>query len=184
LQPIERVNDFETGWDELLSKSLDNHPFLTYEWLTSWRKHFGKGKELELFTARSEGAISLAIPVMYSTRRVFGMKLSTVEFAAAPESDCNVFLVTSIQEASRAVDELIESMMEESNDADCVVFEDVPENSLTSRPLEKGNDEGLGGSRLVTDSCPYIPLPHNFEMFLSLWARICAETQKCGKGKH
>ena len=166
LQPIERLNDFETGWDQMVSKSLDNHPFLTYEWLTSWWKHFGKGKELKLFTSRHDGAISLAIPVMYSTRRVFGMKHSKVEFAAAPESDYNVFLVTSFQEASRTVDELIASMMEDSTDADCVVFEDVPENSLTSRLLEKVNGEGLGGSCSVTNSCPYIPLPHSFELFL------------------
>jgi CelD/BcsL family acetyltransferase involved in cellulose biosynthesis len=166
LQPIERLNDFETGWDELLSKSLDNHPFLTYEWLTSWRKHFGKEKELRLFTARSEGAISLAIPVMYSPRRVFGIKHSKIEFAATPESDYHVFLVTSFQEASRAVDELIESMMEDSTDADCVEFKDVPENSLTSRLLEKVNREGLGGSRSITNSCPYIPLPKNYELYL------------------
>jgi CelD/BcsL family acetyltransferase involved in cellulose biosynthesis len=166
LQQIDELNDFETGWNRLLSRSLDNHPFLTYEWLTSWWKHFGKRRELKLFTAESEGAVSLVIPVMYSTCRVFGSKRCKVEFVAAPDSDYQVFLVTSFQEAARTVNQLIESIVEDASDADCVVFGEVPEDSVTARLLENVNGEGFGVCRSVINSCPYVPLPNNYEIYL------------------
>lgn len=166
LQRIDELNDFETGWNQLLSRSLDNHPFLTYEWLTTWWKHFGKGRELKLFTAESEGTISLAIPVMYSTRKVFGSKRCKIEFVATPDSDYQAFLVTSFQKASRTVNQLIENVMEDSNDADCLVFGDVPENSITCKLLEEVKEYGYGGTRSATNSCPYVPLANDYDLYL------------------
>jgi CelD/BcsL family acetyltransferase involved in cellulose biosynthesis len=165
LQQIDELNDFETGWNQLLSRSLDNHPFLTYEWLTSWWNYFGKGRELKLFTAESEGAVSLAVPVMYSTCRVFGSKRCRVQFVAAGDSDYQVFLVTNFQEAARTVNQLIESIMEDSNDADCVVFGEVPGDSVTARLLEGINGGGFGASRTATNLCPYVLLPNNYEIY-------------------
>ena len=165
LQRIDELNDFETGWNQLLSQSLDNNPFLTYEWLTSWWKHFGKGRELKLFTAESQGAVSLVVPVMYSTRKVFGSRRSKVEFVASGDSDYQCFLVTNFQEAARTVNQLIESIMEDSNDADCVVFGEVPEDSVTARLLEGVKGKGFGVSRLAISSCPYVLLPNNYELY-------------------
>jgi CelD/BcsL family acetyltransferase involved in cellulose biosynthesis len=166
LQRIDELNDFETGWNRLLSRSLDNHPFLTYEWLTSWWKHFGKGRELKLFTAESEGAVSLVIPVMYSTHRVFGLKRCRVEFVTAPDSDYQVFLVTNFQQAARTLNQLIESIMEDASNADYVVFGEVPEDSVTARLLENVNRESIGVTRSVINSCPYVPLSNDYERYL------------------
>jgi CelD/BcsL family acetyltransferase involved in cellulose biosynthesis len=166
LQRIDELDDLETGWNRLLSRCLDNHPFLTYEWLTSWWKHFGKGRELKLFTAESEGAVSLAIPVMYSTCRAFGLRRRKAEFVGAPDSDYQVFLVTSFQEAARTVNRLMESIMEDSSDVDSVVFREVPEDSVTARLLGKVNGECLRASRSVVSSCPHVPLPNNYEIYL------------------
>ena len=93
LQRIKELNDFETDWNQLLSQSLDNNPFLTYEWLTLWWKQFGKGRTLKLFTANnSKGLTSLIAPIMYSSYKRFGMKLTKAEFVASPDSDYNTFL--------------------------------------------------------------------------------------------
>ena len=163
LQQVDKL-EFGSEWNQSLSKSLDNHPFLTYEWLSSWWRHFGKGREVKLFTAESEGAVSLVIPVMYSTRKVFGSRRCEVSFAAAPDSDYQVFLVSNFREAARAVNQLTESIIQDSG-ADCVVFGDVPEDSVTARLLAGVSGEG-GVSRSIINSCPYIPLPNNYEVFL------------------
>ena len=164
-QRIDELNEFEAGWNQLLSRSLDNQPFLTYEWLTSWWKHFGKGKERKLFTAESQGAVSLVVPIMYSSYRVFGSKRCRAEFVAAGNSDYQVFLVTSVREAAISLNQLIESLMEDSNDTDYVVFGEVPEDSVTARLLEGIKGEGFGVSRSITSSCPYIPLPEDYETY-------------------
>ena len=165
LQKIDEFNDFETWWNRLLARSLDNHPFLTYEWLTSWWKHFGKGKELKFFTAESQGAVSLVVPVMYSKAKVFGSRRCKVELAATRDSDYQGFLVTNFQEAARSVNQLIESVMEDSNDADCIVFGRIPEDSFTARLFEEINEEGLRVSRSATKPCHYVTLPSNYEIY-------------------
>jgi CelD/BcsL family acetyltransferase involved in cellulose biosynthesis len=165
LQYKHEFNDFERVWSQLLPKSLDDHPFLTFEWLHSWMKNFGKGRELKFFTVENEGEISLAIPVMYSSRRILGLKHCKIEFVAAPDSDYQVFLLTSFQEAARNVNQLIESIMQDTSDVDCAVFRDVPENSLTYKLLEKVNINGFEVSSSISSSCPYIPLTNNYEQF-------------------
>ena len=91
LEQIYNIDNFEVSWNKLLSSSFDNNPFLTYEWLTAWSKHFGNGKELKLFTVENNGQISLAVPVTYITHKFLGNKHHEVQFAGAPESDYQVF---------------------------------------------------------------------------------------------
>jgi CelD/BcsL family acetyltransferase involved in cellulose biosynthesis len=165
LNRIDELNDFEKWWNRLLSKSLDNHPFLTYEWLTSWLKHFGKGRELKLFTAESEGSVSLVVPAMYSTRRFFGLKRCWVEFVSSSNSDYQVFSLANFHEAARSINQLIKSIIDGLN-VDCIVFGEVPEDSATAKLLENVSGEGFGVSWSVINLCRYIPLPASYDMYL------------------
>jgi len=164
-QRIDEINCFETDWNQLLSQSFDNNPFLTYEWLTSWWKHFGKGRELKLFTSESHGAVSLVVPVMYSKCKVFGSRRRKVEFVASGDSDYQCFLVTNFQNAAKNVNQLIERIIEDSIDSDRVVFGEVPEDSFTARLIEDVKGEGFEVTRSATSICPYVPLPDNYEIF-------------------
>ena len=165
LEQIYNVNDFEISWNSLLAKSFDNNPFLTYEWLIAWSKHFGKGKEIKLFTIENNGKVSLAIPVSYTTNKFFGTKHNEVRFAGAPDSDYQVFLITNLQEASRNFSHLIENIIEDSG-ADNISFTDVPEDSATAKLLENISEKRVGVSGSTINQCPYVPLPNNYETFL------------------
>lgn len=164
-QRFDEHNDFETWWNRLLANSLDNHPFLTYEWLTLWWKHFGNGKELKLFTLEKEGKVSLVVPVMYSTCKVLGSKRTKVEFVASGDSDYQSFIVTNFQEAAKGMNQLIEDIMEDSNDADGVTFNEVPQDSVTAKLLEDIEAKCVGTSHSATSSCPYVVLPNNYEIY-------------------
>lgn len=162
---MDEFYEFEPWWNQLLSRSLDNHPFLTFEWLTSWWKHFGKGRELKLFTPENEGAVSLVVPAMYSKCKVLGSRRSKVEFVASGDSDYQGFIVTNFNEAARTLNRLIDDIMENANDADCVVFMDVPEDSVTARLLEGIEGKGFRTSRSTTSQCPYVSLPDSYEIY-------------------
>jgi CelD/BcsL family acetyltransferase involved in cellulose biosynthesis len=164
-QVINELKGSEQEWNQLLSQSLDNNPFLTYEWLTSWWKYFGKGRELKLFTAENQEPASLVVPVMYSKCKVLGSKRNKIEFVASGDSDYQGFLVTNFQKASRTVNQLIKNIMEDSNESDCIVFGDVPEDSATAKLLEGINKLGSNTSCSITSSCPYVPLPNNYELY-------------------
>jgi len=164
--------DFERWWNQILSRSLDNHPFLTYEWVTSWLKHFGKGRELKLFTAESEGSVSLVIPVMYSLRRFFGLKPCRVEFVSGSDSDYQVFPVTNFCEATRSINKLIKSIIDDS-DADRIIFGEVPEDSATAKLLENASGDRFEVSQSVINVCLYVPLPPSYDMyFLTLGSNM------------
>jgi len=171
LEQIEKLTNFEAWWDRLLSGSLDNNPFVTYDWMASWWKHFGKGRELKFFTAESLGSVSLIIPVMYSKYEVFGLKRRKATFACAPDSDYQVFLATDFQRAAKDLDQLVESIMEDSN-PDCIVFQDVPEGSITARLLENIKQDDFIVSSRIINSCPYIPLSSTYESYFQSLSRL------------
>lgn len=167
LQRINELNDFEMEWNQLLSHSLDNNPFSTYEWITSWWKQFGKGRTLKLFTANSPyGETSLIVPIMYSTYKRFGMKLRKAEFATTPDSDYNTFLITNYHEATKAITPMIESIMQDLNDPDSFKLADIPEDSCTAKLLQNTYINHFGKDHSVINTCPYVTLPSDNETFL------------------
>jgi len=167
LQKINELNDFETDWNQLLSHSLDNNPFLTYEWLTLWWKQFGNERTLKLFTANNrKGSTSLIVPIMYSPYKRFGMKLTKAEFIGSPDSDYNTFLLTNYLEASKCINPIIKSIMEDLNDTDSFSLSDVPEDSYTTKLLQNVNIDAGEINPLISNTCPYIELPKDNETFL------------------
>src|ERR1035437_2455887 len=167
LQRINELNDFETEWNQLLSHSLDNNPFLTYEWLTSWWKQYGKGRTLKLFTANSrDGATSIIAPIIYSSYKRLGLKLRKAEFVATPDSDYHTFLITNYQEATKATNSLIQSIMEDLTDADSFTLGEAPEDSYTAKLLQNVDVNDGENKCSVINSCPYVTLPNKNELFL------------------
>src|SRR5690606_12126623 len=76
---VERVSDaarfgaMRGEWNELLADSRSANPFLTWEWLHTWWKHFGAGPTLHILTVRAGegGRLVAAAPL-----RVAGGPLS------------------------------------------------------------------------------------------------------------
>ncbi len=64
---ISELGDFlglESEWDELLDASDCDIPFLCHAWVRLWWTHFGAGRRLSIVTARRDGRLALAIPMM------------------------------------------------------------------------------------------------------------------------
>lgn len=72
---IEEITDFqsllslEKEWNEVLHHSDSNSVFLTFEWVTTWWKHFGQDKELFIQLVQDGGKIIGIVPCMI--RRVW-----------------------------------------------------------------------------------------------------------------
>ena len=41
VQNESRLEQLEQGWQELVSASSLNHPFLQWDWCTTWWRHYG-----------------------------------------------------------------------------------------------------------------------------------------------
>ena len=92
---VTEVNEFQSfqdKWNDSLNKSLDNNVFSTWEWLSTWWKHFGKAKRLVILLIEEKNEVLAIAPFMHSKRNFlrFG-NLRKTSFVGSHESDYNVF---------------------------------------------------------------------------------------------
>lgn len=82
---VERVEDvraleaLEPDWRTLLEASRADCIFLTWEWITTWWRHFGSGRELWVLAARDEaGALQGIAPLFLERMAVGPIRLRTL----------------------------------------------------------------------------------------------------------
>jgi CelD/BcsL family acetyltransferase involved in cellulose biosynthesis len=92
---VDNFNDFlalEEKWKKVLQQS--NHTiFQTWEWLSTWWRHFGKGKRLLVLLAEVDGEILGIAPLMYSVESKFGVRQGIIEFIGTGHSQYNDFIL-------------------------------------------------------------------------------------------
>lgn len=67
-------------WDSLLQRNgHDNSIYLTYEWVSTWWRHFGEGKKLNILVVEKEQQIIGIIPLMRVEYRIGPSRMCTLE---------------------------------------------------------------------------------------------------------
>ena len=64
---VDQFDEFqalEGEWNDILSRSPTDIPFLRHEWLCLWWKHFGSGRRLAVLLARKDSRLRAALPLM------------------------------------------------------------------------------------------------------------------------
>jgi CelD/BcsL family acetyltransferase involved in cellulose biosynthesis len=93
---IEKFSDFlalQQEWTKILQ--LNNQTiFQTWEWLSTWWKHFGKGRRLLVLLAEDDGEICGIAPLMYSIESKFGVRQGIIEFIGTGHSEYNDFILS------------------------------------------------------------------------------------------
>lgn len=160
LDSFDQAREYGTCWNDLLGCSVDNHVFLTLEWLETWWKHLGSGRELLLLAAVDNGKILAVAPLMATTYSLLGFKLRNIEFVGAPDSDYQSFLL--IADSSRCAKMIMDHVKEQV--WDCIELKNIPEGSETAQRFAD-----YGGSlkfrEREMDICPFAPLPNSFEEY-------------------
>lgn len=168
LRVISDSADFEhlvNVWNRVLANSLDNDVFSTWEWLWTWWKHFGKGRQLRVMVAEEDGEIIGIAPFTlsrYSFLR-FG-KLDRIEFMGFPHADYNNFIL--LRRDIECLRLFVDGLMDFS-DWDLLDLRDIREETASVeilRMLVSGQKFKL---KLITGTlCPYINLPNSAEAFM------------------
>lgn len=155
---------YENAWQDILQK-CDHSIFSTWEWLSTWWKHFGKSKRLELLMAEENGRLIGIAPLMYSVHRMLGLQMGKIEFIGTPDSDYNDFILADKKEQCMKL--FIEFLYGLSEKWNCVELWDIPEYAQ-SLPLLRKFAKTLKPFHV----CPFIRLPKSYEALLgSLSAR-------------
>ena len=78
----ENFFNMQSTWNELLSASMADSFFLSWEWLSEWWKHFGKGKELFVLAVRDSDGICGIAPLLREKQIVFQASTSLTDWVS------------------------------------------------------------------------------------------------------
>jgi CelD/BcsL family acetyltransferase involved in cellulose biosynthesis len=165
---IAKYNDFisiKDEWTNVLNRC--NHSvFSTWEWLTTWWKHFGNDKKLVLLLAQENDEILGIAPLMYSVHKMFGVRQGKIEFlgtsisddSRSSVSDYNDFVLTEKnEECVKLVIEYLNTRLDRWN---CIDLLDIPQESKTLPVLS-----GITRSVKPVHKCPFAALPRSSDAY-------------------
>jgi CelD/BcsL family acetyltransferase involved in cellulose biosynthesis len=151
-------------WNEVLLKS-PHSIFSTWEWLSTWWRHFGIDKKLVLLLAQEDDKILGIAPLMYSVHSMFGLRMGKIEFIGTPDSDYNDFILAYKKEQCMKL--FVEFLYDLSEKWNCIDLWDIPEDAQSLPLLRK-----LTKTLKPFHACPFVDLPKSYGALLgSLSAR-------------
>lgn len=166
IKEINRLEDFlalEKEWNNFL-ETLDLIPiFCTWEWLSTWWKHFKKNKRLLVLLAEENNEIVGIAPLMFSVDDIYGFRIGKIEFIGTPNSGCQDFILGERpEECIRLFLAYLDKYLEKRT---YIKLSDIRETSKSIKLLT-----GLSGNsrkirvRMI-NTCPYTSLPKSFDTF-------------------
>ena len=171
-----KFHQLAEAWIELLQDCPRPVPFLTWEWVSTWWKHFSGDSRLFILVARDEDAVVRGIaPLKITTRRGFGLvPVRTVEFlgyrGSAVCADHLDFL-TSQDDRATIVHRLVEEVFTRHTEWDALALGDLAEDSLVPAALTTRTGRlGIDLAEGPTEVCPFILLDTDWEPFLSRYS--------------
>lgn len=169
---VKEIGDFQLlkeEWNGLLEKSLlGNNVFLTWEWLSTWWKHFGEGRKLLVLMVEEQDRILAIAPLMLTKYRLLGFgNIQKIEFVGTPDSDYHNFIILEREEECLRL--MIRYVKENLSGWDWIELKEIPESFVTTRlvqSLPKNNLHELRLNVRVCNICPYVPLPASCELLM------------------
>lgn len=170
---INGVNQFyelQHRWNEVLERSKDNNPYLTWEYLYTYWKHFGKDRKLRILCIEDKNKIIGIAPLRQSRLGFVGpFGYDVIEplgyRGLMPEgADYTGFI---LMERKAECLQIILSHLVENNAWDFIYLFNVPETSVISDlvtrvpqvvPLKFETEKGA--------VCPYIQVPNSIDNFM------------------
>lgn len=161
--------DLKETWNILLKCNLlGDNVFLTWEWLSTWWKHFKEGRKPLILLVEDKDEVLAIAPLMLSKYKLpmFGT-IKKVEFLGARHSDYNNFII--VKKATQCLRLIISYLMDTIADWDWIELKEIPETTENANYLEalfSYSPSNLKFKKRVCNICPYIKLPNSFDLLI------------------
>ena len=155
----------KSEWNELLSASGSDCPFLTWEWLHAWWTHLGGTERLQLLTVRVGGELTALAPLAVSRARL--PWLATLELLGTgyAGSDYLDLIVRRSREAEsvRAMADYLASQQV------ALHLDHLAPGSLASRLADELARQGWTSLETTAGVCPFVRLAgHSWDSYLAM----------------
>ncbi|MEM3549943.1 MAG: GNAT family N-acetyltransferase [Candidatus Bathyarchaeia archaeon] len=169
---ISTLNEFlelKQKWNEVLAKSKDNNIFLTWEYLSTFWRYFGRRAKLRILCVKDEDEIVAIAPLRQSHFGIVGsFGYDVIEplgyRGLMPEGGDYTGLL--LGEKEEECFKLFLNYLTKQNDWDFIYLYDVPETSSVLSLLGKIIMSTPKFEIKRGAMCPYITLPASMDMFL------------------
>ncbi|NWF86642.1 GNAT family N-acetyltransferase [Candidatus Bathyarchaeota archaeon] len=164
------IYSLKETWNNLLKNNLlGDNIFLTWEWLSTWWKHFGKEKKNLVLLVMDENEVVGIAPLMLSKYKLPGFgSIKKVEFIGSRQSDYNNFII--IKKEAECLRLITEYLTDSVEHWDWIELKEIPETAKKAHYLEKLFRDISFSLRLRTricNICPYVPLPDSFDQLIN-----------------
>lgn len=155
-------------WYELIQDvDSDNSIYLTHEWLSTWWKHFGEGKKLNILLIEKQNRVIGIIPLMRTEYRIGLFRVRALETIGSEY--CNYVGLVRSGNGEEAITTLIAYLEDELVKNRLVLLLDlVPEDSKVLALLRSGShlfSNNLASQERVTTLAPYVALPATWDEY-------------------
>jgi CelD/BcsL family acetyltransferase involved in cellulose biosynthesis len=162
LNEYDQFLELREQWNNVLSKSKDNEVFLTWEWLSTWWRHYGKDRELKILLAEDGEKIVAIAPLMCSIYKLFGLRLRKMEFLGGKHTDLRNFVLTD--KGAESLKLFLKYLGK--LDWDCLEFSEIPETAESIAILRGMLGKTYMQNEKVSSACFYIPFCASWDVFL------------------
>lgn len=161
----------QTAWKDLLSRSLSDNPFLSWEWISTWVEVYSKEDNLFVMVV-TDGDTPVAIaPLWLDRRRIFGLpSVRVLRFLGAGEV-CSDYLdiIVAEHDRSRWITEIWNHLFgTHGREWDVFEYSDTLAGSRVQDTFQFRSEQDprcLARVLKGSTACPFLPLPDSPEAF-------------------
>ena len=160
--------DLKEGWDALQMETSSPNPFLTWGWISAWWRQFGKGRRLEILTARNDGELIGIAPFYLEAVRLMGIsfrRLSLLGDEGVGSDHLDLISRKGLEETVAA--SVARFWRERGFDWDVVHFRGFAEASPSLSVFTDELGEGWVIQSEEEEVCPYLPLDPTWDDYLN-----------------
>jgi len=132
-QGWEDLEPFREDWNRLAQESAAPEVFQRYEWLKAWSRSGTRDSKMNVILAHDGNRLAAIAPLMFSTRRLCGVPLRTLEFIGTPNSDYSDFIYAD----DRYLPALWDEVNKTSDGVDTIGLLEIKESSRTCQFLSQ-----------------------------------------------
>ena len=162
---VETFLALEPEWTALAADAGLDHPFLTHEWMRTWWRHFGAGRQLHIVVARDRaGALAGIAPLMASRTLMFGLPIRRLEAMANEHSPRFDFITRRGTED--VFPAIWDHLLRAAGGWEVLQLTQLPAGSRVTLELPAlARQRGCQTGRWASEESPYVPLIGAWEQY-------------------
>jgi CelD/BcsL family acetyltransferase involved in cellulose biosynthesis len=179
---VDQFFELEPIWNSLLSQSRDNNPFLTWEYLSTYWKHFSGNKKLKTLCVGDEKNDIIAIAPLRLSPYVLAntFTYNVIEPLACRGADYTGLIIS--KKEIECLKLILNYLAVKNEDWDFIYLYDIPETSSVPTYLVQMQKNSIIPYTAHQGAiCPYLTIPKSIENLNTLKGKFRKNLRRCMK---